>query len=72
MGVFFMKRLYKSRYDSKLDGVCGGVAKYFGIDSTLVRLILIIGAFTIIGLPVVVIAYILCAVIMPREPEILD
>ena len=67
-----MKRLYKSRYDSKIDGVCGGVAKYFGIDSTLLRVIVIIGVLTGIGLPLVIIGYILAAVIMPREPEILD
>jgi len=33
-----MHRLYKSRADRMLDGVCGGVAEYFGLDSTLVRL----------------------------------
>ncbi|MBQ6847973.1 MAG: PspC domain-containing protein, partial [Clostridia bacterium] len=32
------KRLYKSRTDKKLDGVCGGIAEYFNIDSTLIRL----------------------------------
>ena len=34
------KKLYKSSTDKKLCGVCGGLAKYFGIDSTIVRLIL--------------------------------
>ena len=33
------KRLYKSREDKMIDGVCGGIAEYFDIDPTLVRLI---------------------------------
>ena len=32
------KKLYKSSTDKKLAGVCGGLAEYFNIDSTLVRL----------------------------------
>ena len=34
-----MKKLYKSDVDRKLCGVCGGIAEYLGIDSTIVRLI---------------------------------
>lgn len=33
------KKLYRASIDKKLFGVCGGIAHYFGIDSTLVRLI---------------------------------
>lgn len=32
------KKLYKSSTDKKIAGVCGGIAEYFNIDSTLVRL----------------------------------
>lgn len=32
------KRLYKSNKDKMLDGVCGGLAEYFGVDPTLIRL----------------------------------
>ena len=63
------KKLYKSRTDVKLDGVCGGIAKYFGVDSTLIRVAWII--FCLLG-GSGVIAYILCAFVMPREPEIKD
>jgi phage shock protein C len=60
------KKLYKSRRDVKLDGVCGGVAEYLGMDSTLVRLIWVMCAiFGGTGL----VLYIICAIIMPREPE---
>ena len=32
------KRLYKSNRNAMIDGVCGGIAEYFGMDPTLVRL----------------------------------
>ena len=37
-----MKKLYKSRNDKKLCGVCGGIAEYLEIDSTVVRLIFVL------------------------------
>ncbi len=37
-----MKKLYKSDVDRKLCGVCGGIAEYLGIDSTIVRLIWVV------------------------------
>ena len=59
------KKLYKSNTDRKLDGVCGGIAEYFDVDPTVIRLGWVI--FTCIagsGL----LAYIICAVVMPRNP----
>lgn len=58
-----MKKLYKSKYDRKLCGVCGGIAEYFKVDSTLVRLIFIFLGLTASG----VIFYILAALLMPEE-----
>lgn len=62
------KKLYKSNSDIKLDGVCAGAAKYFGWDVTLVRIIVVIVSFCT-GLWTGFVAYIVCALIMPREPE---
>lgn len=59
------KRLYKLNQGRMLDGVCGGIAKYFGLDPTLVRLAWAI--FTALGGSGIV-AYIICAFIIPREP----
>jgi phage shock protein PspC (stress-responsive transcriptional regulator) len=60
------KKLYKSKTDRKISGVCGGVSAYLGIDSTVVRLIWILLVFAgCSGL----IAYIVCALIMPEEPD---
>lgn len=58
------KKLYKSQTDKKLCGVCGGVANYFEIDSTLVRLAW--AAFTLFG-GCGIIAYIIAAIVIPKE-----
>lgn len=59
------KRLYKSNTDKKLDGVCAGIANYFNIDPTLIRLAWVI--FSLAG-GSGVLAYIIAAIVMPREP----
>ena len=59
------KKLYKSTTDKKLDGVCGGFAKYFDIDSTLIRVGWLL--FTLLG-GSGLLAYIVCAIIIPQEP----
>ena len=60
------KRLYKSATDKKLDGVCAGLAEYFEIDPTIVRLV---WALAVIFAGVGLIAYIVAAIVMPRKPE---
>ena len=60
------KRLYKINQGKMVDGVCGGIAEYFGLDPTLVRLAWII--FSAMG-GSGILAYILAAVVIPREPE---
>lgn len=60
-----MKKLYKSRTERKICGVCGGIAEYFGIDPTLVRLGWVLLALCGgCGL----IAYFIAAIIMPDQP----
>ena len=63
------KRLYKSRDDQKLDVVCAGIAKYFDVDPTLIRLAWIL--FSALG-GSGILAYIVCALVIPREPEVID
>ena len=58
------KRLYKSRTDKMLFGVCAGVAEYFGVDPTLIRLGAVVLVFTSVGIP----AYIVAAIVMPEAP----
>ncbi|MDO4846344.1 MAG: PspC domain-containing protein [Oscillospiraceae bacterium] len=59
-----MKKLYLSDTDKKIGGVCGGIAEYFGIDSTIVRLIWVILALCVgCGL----LAYLICWLVIPRR-----
>jgi phage shock protein C len=60
------KKLYLSKNDKKLAGVCGGIAEYFEIDSTLVRLLWVLFSFAGGS---GVLAYIIAAIIMSEEPE---
>lgn len=61
------KKLFLSNTDKKIFGVCGGLAEYFNIDSTLIRL-----AWVFLCIPTVffggVIAYFIAAMIIPKQP----
>ncbi|HKJ27395.1 MAG TPA: PspC domain-containing protein [Anaerolineales bacterium] len=61
-----MKKLYRSRKDSMIAGVCGGLGNYFQIDPTIVRMVFALLAFYhFLG----VWAYIVLAVLLPKVPE---
>lgn len=65
------KKLYLSRTDKKISGVCGGIAEYFEIDSTLIRLLWVLATIFTVGFPGVI-AYIVAAMVMPDKPKHLD
>ena len=58
------KKLKKSRNDRKLCGVCGGLAEYLNMDSTIIRLIWVLLVF---AAGTGVLAYIIAAIIMPED-----
>ena len=58
-------QLYTSNRNKMLDGVCGGIAEFFGIDPTLVRLGWVL--FCALG-GSGILAYIIAAIILPRSP----
>lgn len=60
-----MKRLTKSPTDRKLCGVCGGIAEYFCVDSTLIRLA--VAAITVFSVGLGLFAYIIAAIIIPEQ-----
>ena len=60
------KRLCKSRLDKKIFGVCGGFAEYFGIDSTIARIIL---AVLVLGYGTGLLVYLAAALIMKYPDE---
>lgn len=59
------KRLYRSRKDVMICGVCGGIAEYFDIDPTIVRLIAVVMIF---GWGSGLLAYLVGAIIIPKNP----
>jgi phage shock protein C len=59
------KKLYRSRIDRKIGGVCGGLGEYLGIDATLVRLLFVLGLLFVGG---TLLAYIILLVVIPEEP----
>ena len=63
------KRLYKSRNNSVIGGVCGGIGEYFGIDPTMVRLGLVLFGF-MAGSGIL--AYIIAVFIIPEPPSETD
>ena len=64
MRIMDSKRLYRSRRQRMICGVCGGVAEYFNIDPTLIRLAMVLFGFTGTG----ILAYFVAAVIIQDEP----
>jgi phage shock protein C len=59
-------RLYRSRSERMVAGVAGGIADYADVDPTIVRLIWIAALLTT-G-PLALLLYLLCAIVIPREP----
>ncbi len=60
-----VKRLYRSRTNRQVGGVCGGLADYFNIDVTLIRLLFVITA--IFGGPGLLV-YLVMLIVVPEEP----
>lgn len=60
------KKMFKSRRDKRVFGVCGGLAKYFGVSSTFVRLMFVVGTLLGYGFPILL--YLALAIVLPKEP----
>ena len=58
--------IYRSRKDYMIAGVCGGIAEYFEIDSTLVRLLAVL--VVLLG-GAGVVAYIIAWIVIPKNPD---
>jgi len=63
-----VRRLYRSKKEKKVFGVCGGIGEYLGIDPVIVRLVMVLIAFGSLGF--VVLAYIIMAIVVPYEPTV--
>lgn len=63
-----MKRLYRSKKDKKIAGICGGLGAYLDADPTLIRLILILLCF-ITGIIPIGLTYLIGWAIIPENPD---
>ena len=61
------KKLYKSRTDRKICGVCGGIGEYFNVDPTVIRLLWVV---FVLCAGSGILAYIIAAIIMPVESKL--
>ncbi|MGG6314511.1 PspC domain-containing protein [Paenibacillus macerans] len=61
-----MRKLYRSVTDKQISGLCGGLAAWLGVDSTVVRLIAVVAVFFSFG--TVVALYLIASIIVPKEP----
>jgi len=64
------ERLYRSRTDKKVMGVCGGIGAHVNVDPVIIRLLFVAGALASCG--VFVILYIIMGIIIPQEPAVVS
>jgi phage shock protein C len=57
------KRLVRTRDDQMIGGVCGGLARYLGVDPTLVRVVAVVAL--VFAFPATIVGYLLAWAIMP-------
>lgn len=65
------KRFYKSTADKKICGVCAGIAEYFEIDPTIVRVIFAVLSLCTTVFPGLAI-YVILAIVLPKDVDVLD
>lgn len=65
------KKLYRSQTDVKISGVCGGIGEYTNVDTTIIRLLWVLGTL-FSGVMLGIIMYIVCALVIPKEPDVIE
>ncbi|MBO4984309.1 MAG: PspC domain-containing protein [Bacteroides sp.] len=65
------KKLRRSTKDCKIAGVCGGLAEYFDIDSTIVRIVYLIASLCSAAFPGLLI-YLILMLVMPKDNNVIE
>ena len=65
-----IKKLVRPRNGRKISGVCLGIAEYFGIDVTVIRVLWVLGTLLFLGTGIIL--YIACVFIVPEEDDTID
>jgi len=63
------KKLYRSRSNRMVGGVCGGLGEYFDVDPTVVRVLFVLATF-ITGVIPLIVAYLVMLFVVPNVPEV--
>ena len=63
-----VKRLYRSRSERMIAGICGGLGQYLGTDPTIIRLVFVLLA--VLGPGVII--YLIAWLVVPEEPLVKD
>lgn len=64
--MVLLKKLYRSRRDKKILGICGGLSEMLNVDATLIRILLIV--ITVISSGAVIFVYLIAGLVIPKEP----
>ena len=64
-----MSRLYRSRADKKIAGICGGIAQVYNLDPTLIRLAMVFLALMPWFTAAIIVTYLVGIIVIPPEPE---
>jgi phage shock protein PspC (stress-responsive transcriptional regulator) len=64
-----MKRIYRNKENGMLSGICAGLAEYFSIDVTIVRLVMVFATVATGFFPLIV-TYVVGAVIIPEKSDL--
>jgi phage shock protein C len=67
-GSATVAKLYRSRTEKKIAGVCGGIGVHLGVDPVIIRLLFLVAALASLGFMLV--AYLIMAIVIPMEPAI--
>lgn len=59
------KRLCLSEYNKKIAGVCGGIAEFFGLEVSIVRILCVLLTFLLRGFPIII--YIILWAVLPKQ-----
>ncbi len=60
------KKLYRSRKQRMIAGVCGGLGEYFGVDPTVMRVLFVVA--TVLGFGSSILIYLILLIVVPEEP----
>lgn len=66
------RKLFRSKDNRMISGVCGGIAEMLGVDATIARLIWVLVSFFLGFFIGGIIAYIICIIIIPEKPDHID